>query len=109
LKNDQKKTEAQVLADYQTWLKSLTSKYEVESEQEDSNNKAMVILQGLEYVDKFSIEWTENYYEACWRLFHGDSKGDCVQLITDYFSQLPYAKVKDHVDQEDVKELIGLS
>ena len=89
-------------------MKNLVEKYEIETDSEDSNSKAMVILSGLEYMDKFSIQWTENYYEACWRLFHGDSKSDCVQLLTDYFSQLPYAKVKDHVDQEDVKELIAI-
>eukprot|EP01080_Neovahlkampfia_damariscottae_P008823 gene8823-772_t len=108
LKLDQKKNKNQIQTDYKTWLKSIVEKYETERDQEDSNGKAMVILSGLEYMDKFSIQWTENYYEACWRLFHGDAKSDCVQLLTDYFSQLPYAKVKDHVDQEDVKELIGI-
>lgn len=90
---------------YIEWLNSLVSKH---LSQEIINESIQNILSGLQYIDKFSLQWTQNYYAICWKAFNTDQKKDLVDLLKDYFTQLPDSKIKENMDTEDVKEIIAI-
>jgi hypothetical protein len=98
------------------WLETIVSKHTTASEYDNeegskqTNEVAIVesFQTNLTYMDAFSKKWAKEYYSVCWRLYHmgtRESRAQCWKLLSDYFTQLPNAKITKNIDQEDVKKL----
>ncbi|KAL9658577.1 hypothetical protein ABK040_006114 [Willaertia magna] len=83
------------------------------NEDEERNDDALIeeFHHNIEYIDTFSVEWCQKYYETAWKLNRigtSESNKKCYSFLSEYFSKLPSAKITKDLDKEDLQKLNSL-